>query len=353
MFLFLISQLFAAPVANDNSRANASNLLYSGDESNPFGRLQIALNAVEKQSDQNTLFTLGNSHPHIAIMAVSPYQEQLLQYILSIPSTEKHKLRKGNGVIRKIGEMDKLEKKRAIELAKGLGIPKKLTAIRIDSFDGITIDFEFSYKVKSDIKKKTITLAKPYAPVTARENRNEIEKILEKRPLAPVEGKYAVLPISSASFEEGIRSWKQTVGFSFESTEPVGVIDIDDEMSMDGSSSLRFYNTEKTRVFNQVSQTIPIKHEIEIRVQCFTKSENTRTEYRQDPGYTRMNLIYKDASGTELRTETTPIRIGSYEWEQISVSSYIPQNTATVDITFLSSVSGTLWVDGLTITQLQ
>lgn len=353
MLLFLLSQLFASPVVDDSARVNKERLLSSADENSPFGRLQIALNAVENQSDPNTLFALSNSHPHIAIMAVSPYQKQLLKYLLVIPSTEKHKLRKGNGVIRSINEMEKLEKKRALELAKAQGISKKLTDIRIDSFDGITIDFEFAYKVKGDTKRKTISLASPYAPVTSRETRNEIEKILERRPMAPTEGAYAILPVSSGSFEEGIRSWNKNIGFSFEATEPAGVVDIDEEMAMDGSSSLRFYNTEKTRVFHQVSQSVPINEEIEIRVQCFTKSKNTRTEYRQDPSYTQMSIVYKDASGSELRTETQPIRIGSYDWEQISVNSYIPQNSASVDVRFLSSVSGTLWVDGLTVTQVQ
>jgi hypothetical protein len=353
MFLFFISQLFAGPIIDDTARANTSKLLYSANENSPFGRLQIALAAVEAQSDPNTLLALSNSHPHIAIMALDSEQEELLKYLLVIPSTEKHKLRQENGIIRSIDEMNKTEKKRALELAKTLGISKKLTDIRIDSFDGITIAFEFAYKDRSEMKRKTITLAQPYAPVITRESRNDIEKILGKRPLPPLDGKYAVLPISSGSFEEGLRTWNKTKGFSFEATEPPGVVGIDDESGMDGDSSLRFYNTERTRVFHEVSQSVPLSDEIEIRVQCFNKSKNTRIEYRQEASFTRMNLVYKDASGTDVRTETKDIRLGSYDWEQFSSNSYVPQGASSVEISFLSSVSGTLWVDGLTVTQLQ
>ena len=353
MFLFFAAQLFAAPVIDDTARANTSKLLYSADEDSPFGRLQIALNVVEAQSDPNTLLALSNSHPHIAIMAVDPEQEALLKYLLVIPSPEKHQLRKGNGIIRSIDEMDKTEKKRALELAKTIGISKNLTNIRVDSFDGITIVFEFAYKSKGEMLRETISVSQPYAPVTTREARNDIEKILGKRPLAPLDGKYAVLPISSGSFEEGLRFWTKTTGFSFEATEPPGVVGIDEESGMDGDSSLRFYNTEKTRVFHQVAQSVPLTDEIEIRVQCFNKSKNTRVEYRQEASFTRMNLVYKNASGTDVRTETKDIRLGSYDWEQFSTNSYIPQGAVSVEISFLSSVSGTLWVDGLTVTQLQ
>ena len=80
MLLFFISQLLAEPIVDDSARVNKERLLYSADESTPFGRMQIALNAIENQADPNTLFALSISHPHIAIMAVSPYQKQLLQY---------------------------------------------------------------------------------------------------------------------------------------------------------------------------------------------------------------------------------------------------------------------------------
>jgi len=342
---------FASPIIDEKSQANAVQLLYSADELSPYGRLLIAMTALEKDSNENTIFALASTHPQIAEMLLVEEYKLALEYLIRIPSTERHKLRKGSSVIRTLEQMDKVEKKYATILAKHLGLPKKINAIRIGSFDGVTIDIEVSYKKSGTVQKKNIQMAGPTAPYADQQSRNRIGRIIGTKPSPPLEGKYSLLPFSSGSFEQGLYNWNTAPGFSFESTQPVGVVGLDENTSMDGEKSLRFYNTDKTRVFESMQQRVLLTDTSALRLQCFVKAKNAQVEFRQDPSYTFIALRYRDVDGDLIKEDKSNIRLGTYSWESVVMNSDVPDAAHTVDVVLLSSVSGTIWFDGINFTK--
>ena len=352
LFALAFPLALAAPIVTETSKRNAEQLLYSADDSSPYGRLIIALTALEQEADEATIFTLANTHPQISEMLLLEEQKMVLTYLLHIPSTDRHKLRKGDSVIRTLDQMGKVEKKYATILAKELGLPKKINAIRIGSFDGIGIDIEVSYKKSGRIHKSNIQMAGPNAPHADQQSRNRIGRILGSKPSPPMEGPYSLMPFSSGSFENGLYNWSRSQGFSFESTQPLGVVGLDNDTAMDGTNALRFYNTEKTRVFESLQQRVLIEDAAQVRLQCFVQATNAQVEYRQDPSYTFVALQYRDDAGELLREDKEQIRLGSYTWEALVIDSYVPQSAKSVDIVLLSSVSGTIWVDGISFVKI-
>jgi hypothetical protein len=350
--LILCAQMaFAVPIQDEASKDKAASLLFSASDSTPYGRLIIAMTALENKADESTIFALASTHPQIAEMLLQENYQIVLEYLLHIPSTERYKLRNGEAIIRTLEQMDKIEKKYATILAKHLGLPKKINAIRIGSFDGVTIEVAVSYKKNGEVLKKNIQMAGPNAPYADQQSRNRIGSIIGVKPSPPLEGTYKLLPLSSGSFEQGLYNWKSQSGFRFDASQPIGVVGLDDNIAMDGSNSLRFYNTEKTRVFETMQQNILLQDANEVRLQCFVKADNTRIEFHQDPSYTYIALQFRDEQGELLQENKEVIRLGTYPWEAILIDASVPQNTITVDIVLLSSVSGTLWFDGITFIQ--
>ena len=117
-FLFYLNLAWSVPIVNQQDVHLAQSYINRVNELTPYGRLQVAIEALEDNAEPSVIIALGNSHPHIAAMLVSPTDLLVLNYLLSIPSTERHKIRKGDGIIRKIEQMSKPEKKKAVSLAK-------------------------------------------------------------------------------------------------------------------------------------------------------------------------------------------------------------------------------------------
>ena len=65
-----------------------------------------------------TIVALGSTHPHIAFMLSDPISRMALIYAVLLPSPDRNRLRKGDGVIRQFDKMGKAEKKQALLLAK-------------------------------------------------------------------------------------------------------------------------------------------------------------------------------------------------------------------------------------------
>lgn len=358
MMLPMLSMLFSltanaeTPISQQDADA-IEGWLYGANELTPYGRLQVAVEALEKNATPSSILALGSTHPHIAVMLTDPTSKMALDYILTTPSPERHKLRKGDGIIRKFDSMGKAEKKQALFVAKSLGLSKKLIAIRIGSFNGIDISMEISYKSKGSTERKTITLAQPFTPEFSQQARENIKKSLGTKPLPPIDGKYSLMPFSNPSFEQNLHQWERGVGFRFENDEPVGAMSLDSEKFMDGASALRFYNTEDTRVFPNLTQSVMVGDAYKVRFQTFVQSKNTLTEYRQEAAHTNVTLNYRMSDGTVLKTEVEEIRLGSYDWESVVIDSFVPEDAYTVDVVLSSSVSGTLWIDGCSLIRIE
>ncbi len=327
--------------------------LQGANELTPYGRLQVALATYDSAPNNDTLLELGNTHPHIAVMLVEPATKMALEYLVTIPSTERHKLRKSDSIIRKFDSMDKAEKKQAIAIAKSLGLSKKLVAIRVGSFNGIDIAMEISYKHQGTTKRKTITLAQPFTPEFAQQSRNILEEAIGTKPLPPTTGQYSLMPFENASFELRFREWDKGVGFRFENPEPVGTASVDEDIFMDGKTSVRFYNTEETMVFPNLSQEIPVGDTYKVRFQTFVQAKNARVEYRQDATQTKIVLDYLDSNGASIKSDVHEVRLGTYDWESVSIDSFVPEDATSLRLTLGSSISGALWFDGCSLIRME
>ena len=343
----------AKPTIDDISKGKAERLIYSADEHSPYGRLSIAMTALENDIDESTLFALASTHPKIAEMLLVAEYKLTLQYLLHIPSTARHKLRKGESVIRTPDQMSKLEKKYGTQLAKELDIPKKMRAIRIGSFDGISLEVEISYKKGGQTGKKSIQLAGPSAPFANQQSQQQIGRLMGSRPSPPLDGPRSLMAFSSGSFEQGMQPWSRREGFRFEATQPIGVVGLDDNNSMDGRHSLRFYNTEKTRIFESLQQSVPLQGALRVQLKCFVRAEKATVEYRQDPSYTFVALQYYNEQAELIQEDKKRIRLGSYSWESLIVDSTVPAGAVTVSVVLLSTVSGTVWIDGISLLRME
>ena len=337
---------------SSKDRALIEEWLYSVDERTPHGRLQIAIQAFESEPSRETVLAFGSTHPHIAFMLTDPVSRMALIYSVLLPSPDRNRLRKGDGVIRQFDKMGKAEKKQALLLTKTLGLPKKLVAIRINSFNGIDMSMEITYKKQGTTSGHIVTLARPYTPEFANEARVSIEKKYKTKPLPPTHDAFSLMPFKNSSFELENRHWTEGVGFRFENEEPYGTLSFDESNVLDGKSSLKLYNTEDTMVFPNLSQNIPVGNTYKIRFQIFVQAKNTKVEYRQDPSKTNISLHYKTQDGSIIKSEVEELRLGTYEWEPIIIDSFVPQDAETVDIVIGSSVSGTIWIDGCSMIRI-
>lgn len=339
----------AAPVVDSGSVDKANGYLVNVNTQSPYGRLQVAINAFEDNASDATVLALGNTHPHIAVMLTDPVQSSILEYISTLPVSSKNKLRKGDGIIRKSEEMSKLERKKLAILSKYLAIPKKVEATRISSFDGIQMMMEISYKVQGSMTRTEIPLALPFAPVNAQEARNQIETVLGAKAVPPANGPFSLMPFNNASFEYQMTDWTIGECFRFENQEPIGSVIVDTDQTMDGRTALKFYNTDETMVFPNVSQKIPVDTAYKVQFQGFVKSKNTRVEYRQESDYSVITLNYINANGEAVKQDQQTLRLGTYDWESVIIDSFVPQEATHLELIIASSVSGTFWIDGLSL----
>lgn len=339
----------AAPEVDAIAMELANEYLLNINTQSPYGRLQVAINAYEDNAPNATILALGNTHPHIAVMLTDPVQKSILEYISSLPVASKNKLRKGDGIIRNSDEMSKQERKKLAILSKSLSIPKKVEAIRISSFDGIQMMMELSYKEQGNMKRKEISLARPFAPVSAQNARNQIETALGAKAVPPANGPFSLMPFNNASFEFQMTEWTVGECFRFENQEPIGSVIVDTDQTMDGRTALKFYNTEETMVFPNVSQKIPVGSTYKVQFQGFVKSKNTRIEYRQEPDFSAITLNYINANGESVKKDQQVLRLGTYDWESVIIDSFVPQEATHLELILSSSVSGTYWIDGLSL----
>ena len=349
----LLSLIWLSTVAQAESdisskdRAIIEEWLFTVDENTPHGRLQVAIHAFESEPTRETIVALGSTHPHIAFMLSDPISRMALIYAVLLPSPDRNRLRKGDGVIRQFDKMGKAEKKQALLLAKTLGLPKKIVAIRINSFNGIDMSMEITYKKQGATSGHVLTLARPYTPEFAKEARTSIEKKYKVRPMPPTKNAFSPMPFKNPSFEKESRHWTKGVGFRFENEEPYGTLSFDYDKVLDGRASLKLYNTEDTMIFPNFSQTVVVGNTYKIRFTAFVQAKNTRVEYRQDSSKTNISLHYKMADGTVIKSEVEELRLGTYEWEPIIIDSFVPQDAETVDVLGLRFLEVFGWMDVL------
>jgi hypothetical protein len=349
----------AIPILNESTLEQARGILALDDDSEPTGRLLIGIAAIEKELNEDQLFAMATTHPNIVEMIRDPLFRSALDYIISIPATQRNQLRRGETILRTPEDMDKNEKKAASLMTEKLGMsPKGLKAVRIGAFDATTVSLEVTVKERRKGQvQKYIKLAWPSTLVENEESRNMLTKSFGARPSAPTAGWHSNLPLQSGSFESSnalMQEWGVQTRVFLGAESPIGTVEIDSNQALDGKRSIRFYNTEKTRGFPSVSQWVAIDRQGPLEAQLFIKAEKLRPELQQSEEGVYMQLQFFDYDGNPIGDPyRRNARLGSYEWQLLNLKAEAPHSAASMQIELISSVSGTSWMDALNVFWLE
>ena len=285
--LFLLSALtYATPILNDEAIYAAQNILSVDDDRDPVGRVIIALAALERELNEDGIFALATTHPHIAEMLYSTEQRFALNYIQTLPSSKRNQLRRGSTIIRFPKEMSGKERLASIALAEHYNLkPKKMDSMRVGMISATEVMVEI---IVSDRRlgqiKKQIFLGRPSTPITDENSRKYLTKIFGSRPSPPNSGLYSVLDVKAPSFESSSSlsvEWGTNVTKTLGAEYPIGAVELNQETCLDGKQCLRFYSTEKTRAFKAVEQWISLEQENELEAIIYIRTEQLRTEHQQ------------------------------------------------------------------------
>lgn len=345
-----------APVTTEEDRARAD-LIRRMPESSPTNRLNQIIEA--RQLPPGALFDLATTHPHIVEVAVSEEFKLIFEYIDLMPPAEMHRIRQGETVIRTKEDLRRREAELAGEIAARFNFPKfdpeKVNAVRMGSINAQTWKFEVKYK-KSKRKEfeGEINLAWISSPERDEESRDMLSKYFGARPSRVARGVGSVLALQDGSFEAEYAlndSWSLVEALTTsDARSPVSDVQLDDEVALDGSQSVRFYADSRTRLFFEVAQKAPVQPGARLRAVSQVRGENLRVEHQQREDHVCMTLSFLDDYGNPVGGARRAIaRLNTYPWEMLSIEETAPPGAAFARIAVFSGVSGTAWFDGVEI----
>ena len=352
--LLITSIAMSTPRLTDEAKQMAAAIVYKEDGHTPFGRLRMALFAVEKDIGDDALFALASTHPNVTEMVKRPIYRKAIEYLLILSPEDRHDIVKSNTVFRPAKRMSKEELKGAKELAKTMKLEaKKFTGVRLGAFDNRSITIEVHGTTGCIRKKKmqkNLVLAWPNTPVNNEVSRNYLTKVFGARPTPPSKGPSTPFDIQGPSFEKkGVlqNEW----GIKVSANPPKGTAGLDTKEFVDGKQSLRFYTTAKTKSHPQVIQYQEVKPGAIYEVIYYAKGSGLKQDLNQDPSQLGLKLQFFDGESLPLGQ---PIiispRLGNYNWEQIHREIRAPIGATTVLMQFSSPITGVVWFDALSIT---
>lgn len=317
----------------------------------PAGRLNQILAA--RELDNNSQFAVATRLPGaVEQIKVKPYS-LALDYLLTMPAPELHRVRRGETVIRTTKDIKKgsTEWETLVELAEALDLPeKKLEAARIGPLENRVVRVELT----AGKQLGTVELAWPSTPERDEKSRDTLAKVFGARPTHVAYGAGAPLPLEDGSFEDAdsLRaSWAVEKAQDLGGGTPVAEVSLDPKVSIDGTSSLRFYATSRTRQLLKVSQRVTVAPSMPLVARAMLKTENVRKEFLQNPSDIYIEMVFEDISGVPV---SEPIRaVGALEthtWQALEVKGIVPDAAAYVRVGLMCGLSGTAWFDGVTLT---
>ncbi len=282
VLLGLLNEAQAIPFINDEALNSASSVLGAEDDSEPFGRILMAMAAVEKNLDENALFAMAGSHPNLVEMVLDKKMRTAIDYIITLPAKERHGIRKGETILRTVKQMGEKEKERALKLAKTMNLDEKgLSAIRIGSFNRLSITVQVHTVTgcwfTREETKKELNMAWPGTPARNKKSREFLTKKFNARPTVPAEGSRSQITVRAPSFESPTAMTEEW-GTKTNDSPPVGTMEIDYEESIDGTRSLRFYSEAKTRSYPRLMQWLAVKEGQELVATFYTKTRKLRMD---------------------------------------------------------------------------
>jgi hypothetical protein len=344
-----------APIVKDADRFAAAQVRALPDGT-PWERLKQVLEA--RSLSQAALFELASTNPTIVQQVIDPKYQLVYDFVAGFEPGDLFRARQGETIVRDYGALKKREKAIVDPLAATMGFkkykPEKIKAVRIGPLKGEVYRFDVVYQVK---KKKTeirsLQVGWPSTPTRDDEARNVLAKHFGARPSRVGRGAGAALPVVDPSFEQ------QSIGTAWQlvqvialgdKTIPVNEVSIAAGEGLDGNNCLRFYGEERTRLFHEAAQAVPVPPGARLRAKVQFRAENLRVEFHQRDDIVGMTLSFLDAGGNPVGPARRAIgRLATHPWEQLMIEETAPYEAAAVRIALMSAVSGTAYFDGVEI----
>ena len=164
------------------------------------------------------------------------------------------------------------------------------------------------------------------------------------------------MPLRDGSFERSTAihsSWRLDDAVVLGSASPVSEVAIDNQVAVDGSSSVRFYADVRTRRFQDLVQDVQVSPGTEIRARAFHQAKNLRVEFQQNETDVHLSLTFLNEYGEPI-TETIvqPGRLSSHPWEVIEITAMVPEGATHAQVRLRSAVSGRSWFDAVTVVRI-
>lgn len=340
------------PVVTDTDRYAADRIRAMSDR-DPVARVLQLLEA--RKLEPGALFDLASTHPGLVEQAVRPRYKRAIDWLETLPAPELHRIRRGETVIRARDLWRGDEEDRAVSLGVSFGFKeKKLTAVRAGPLEGRVYRVEVSAAGKGDTTEKgTVELAWPSTPERDEESRELLTKHFGARPSASDQGSGAHLPLADGSFEDAGTlgaHWHLEDAVVLGVRTPESDVRVDHDQSLDGSSSMRVYNTDDTRLFHAIVQRVEVAPGMRLVARTHHMTQNVRAEFQQNEGDLYLSMTFEDINRQPV---AAPIidrgRISTHTWEPLEVRGSVPMEAAYVRIAMVAGLSGTTWFDGTTL----
>jgi len=350
----------AAPQVTPGDQASADRVRRL-PESTPTDRMNQLIEA--RKLSKGAHFDLATTHPHIVEHLYNEKFDLIFEYIDLMPPAELHRIRNGETVIRTTADLRGREAEIAGVIGGRFNFPKydpeKVVAVRMGSINSQVWKFEVKYKRN---KRKEYSESVSLAWVSSLErdegSRDLLAKAFGARPSRVSRGTGSILDLGDGSFEADYAlndAWSLVEALALtEARKPVADVQLDDEIALDGSQSVRFYAEERTRLFFEVAQKAPVVPGQSLRATSQVRGEDLRVEHQQREDHVCMTLSFLDAGGNPVGTARRSIaRLQTYPWTPLVIEEVTPAGAAFARIAVFSGVSGTAWFDAVEIEVLQ
>jgi hypothetical protein len=343
------SQAYAAPFASALEAARAQRVTAMPDET-PSDRINQLLAA--RDFNEAELFALAGNHPGIVEHLIPGDLRLATEYLFSLDGAELHRIRNGGTLIRSVRNLSHKEKKSAEILAVHFGVDfDKLRGVKLGPKDGRIYILELTFQIK---KKKTATyemeMVWPTTPAREEQSRGLLTKHFGARPSRVGRGAGSTVPVQDSSFESPYSladGWRLGQGRVLGAPVPLQEVMLDERTAIDGKRSARFYATERTRVFQNIVQEVPVQPGSKTRLRIQHKTENIRIEYQQRRSDFKVQITYLSNGYPIGSPISTAARQGTHPWELLEIESVVPPSANEARIELICSLSGTAWFDGI------
>jgi hypothetical protein len=341
----------AAPFASPLEQARANRVASMPDES-PADRINQLL-AARDFSDAE-MFALAATHPGIVEHLVDDDLRIATNYLFAMGGAELHRLRNSGTLIRSPGSLTRKEKEATKALSTHFSQDNELLrGIKLGPKDGRFYILQLTYQIK---KKKIATyeveMVWPSAPSRDEQSRVTLTKHFGARPSRTGAGTGSLLPVEDASFEDPYAladGWRLSQGRVLGAPTPMQEVMQDPAVAVDGNGSVRFFATERTRVFQKVVQEVRVVPGQHIRLRVQHKSENIRIEYQQRRSDFKVQATFL-SGGYPLGTPLVALgRIDSHPWDLIEIEASTPADATEIRIELSCALSGTAWFDAVVL----